>query len=238
MYQTPQKPFADVSPRLLCFRDVWADTSRFEGLTFKGPLEWLRQSRVKIVNESKELPVQVIHGAEAATLEKASRQNAEPELDLIEPRAMFGGEDETNPMGYIGQESGSGLHRLKDSCFPFDAEFICYPAVLCDQTNQGFRLVRVEIVGDEYPGVFGREVDGFVNVRREVLLGARRPRRRREYTACGDLESGDQGGSAMPFVLEFSSFGSSGAHGLRGRDELFGLNARLFIQADGVDAQL
>lgn len=65
--------------------EMWATPLRFEGLAFEGPSERFRESGIKIVNKSNALLVQVLHRAEAAAFEEASRQNAKPELDLIEP---------------------------------------------------------------------------------------------------------------------------------------------------------
>ena len=51
----------------------------------------------------------VCRRAEVPTFQKATRQDAKPQLDLIEPRPMFGRKMEHMLMRWVAQE-GSSLH--------------------------------------------------------------------------------------------------------------------------------
>src|SRR5262245_34123831 len=64
------------------------DCQRFMAIC---PLEGLRHGGVKVVNKRQESCLEVVHRRKTGPLEQLARQDAKPQLNLIEPRGMFGG---------------------------------------------------------------------------------------------------------------------------------------------------
>src|SRR6202022_3704045 len=94
-----------------------------------------------------------------------------------------------------------------------------------NETNDGLGEVDVEIVADDIPpGVGGGAAQHLAEKSRKILLGpgvADHPL----DLAGGDVESGDQGLSAMAAVLELAPLDLARHHRQPGRHALQGLNA-------------
>src|SRR6266567_1006689 len=107
----------------------------------------------------------------------------------------------------------------------FDAELAVETAVARNEANDGLGAVDVEIVADDIPpSVGGGAAQHVAEKSREILLGpcvADHPL----DLASGDVESGDQGLSAVPPILELTPFDLAWHHRQPRRDTLQGLNA-------------
>ncbi len=94
-----------------------------------------------------------------------------------------------------------------------------------NEANDGLGAVDVEIVADDIPpSVGGGAAQHVAEKSREILLGpcvADHPL----DLASGDVESGDQGLSAVPPILELTPFDLAWHHRQPRRDTLQGLNA-------------
>src|SRR5436309_4978774 len=77
-------------------------TSSRQRLACIGPLERLRHSSVKVLDEVDQRLMQLLDGVETGAFEQASNQDAKPNLDLIEPGGMLGGIDKADPVVRIG----------------------------------------------------------------------------------------------------------------------------------------
>jgi len=140
-------------------------------------------------------------------------------------------------VGGIGEEGGAGRHRVQDARLALDAEIVGQAAAGGDESDQGFGLVGVEVVGEEEPTRVGVGVDGLSDVRGEVLLGAARAKGGGKDRPGGDVEGGDQAEGAVADVLVFAAFGAAGAHGLGGCRAFERLEAGHLVGADHMTAE-
>lgn len=69
-----------------------------------------------------------------------------PNLNLIEPRTMLGGEVKHDFMSGVTQEIGLSWHRFKNTRYPFHPERNLKPFKFCHKPNQGFRLMSVQTI--------------------------------------------------------------------------------------------
>ncbi len=97
-------------------------TSRLEGPACVGPAERLGEDMVKVPDEIEHARLKIVERGKAGALEQSSREDREPDLDLIEPRAVPWGIDEADPMGGVLQELAARLLRLENPALAFDAE--------------------------------------------------------------------------------------------------------------------
>ena len=125
---------------------------RFQWTPRIGPLKRFGHGLIEVVDEIKDLLFQVIYGGETGAFEQASRQDTKPDLDLIEPRSMLGGIDESDAMRRIGQECGSGRLRLEDARAPLFPQVLVQVTHVNHQRHQRFGLMGVEVIHDEDPG--------------------------------------------------------------------------------------
>ena len=70
--------------------------SLLERLPGVGPVEGVGHSRVVVGDELSELGLEVGHRGEVAAAEALSVGDAEKDLDLVKPRAVFGQVDEAD----------------------------------------------------------------------------------------------------------------------------------------------
>ena len=68
--------------------------------------------------------LQMLLGREIAAPQELADQDREPDLDLVDPRRVLGGEVEDDAMGWIAQESLTLGHRLEDAGFSLLAEIV------------------------------------------------------------------------------------------------------------------
>ena len=126
------------------------------------------------------------------TGKQATHQNAEPDLNLVEPGAVSGGIDEANAMAGVGEKGGTRAHAGEMTTFAFDAQ-VLLDATLCGyQTHQRFRLMGIELIGDKDPGGFWIGLDGLGDVSGEVGFGARGSNAGRDDLPGGHVHIGDQ----------------------------------------------
>ncbi len=142
---------------------------------------------------------------------------------------MLGGIHETDAMAWIGEKSGTGTHAGEMAAFAFDAQLLLDATLHRHQTDQGFGLVRVELIGDKDPGGLGIGLDGLLDVSGKVCFGACRSDTRRHDLPGGHRQVGNQTLRAMPFVFEFLTLDMTGLHRQAGVQTFQRLDARHFI---------
>ncbi len=59
--------------------------------------------------------------------------------------------DKPDPMVFIFEKLCSCFHRPQDPTFPLFSQIFLYPAFLCHQSHQRFRLMRVELIHNKDP---------------------------------------------------------------------------------------
>src|ERR1700730_2331064 len=127
-------------------------------------------------------------------------------------------------MVLLTQKGLAGCLGSEDAGLAFDAELGLETATARHEANDGLGEVDVEIVADDIPPcVGGSAAQHIAEKSREILLGpsvANHP----FDLACGNVESGDQGLSAMPTILELTSLDLTRHHRQPRRDALQGLN--------------
>ena len=179
--------------------------SCLEGSAGIGPAERLSEDVVEVVDEVEYAGSQVVDRSKAGALEQSSSEDGEPDLDLVEPRAGSRGVHKADLVRGILQKRAARLLGLEDPGLALDTEGLFAPAVPGNQLDERCRAVRVELVGDEYPTRIGIGLDSRRDMRGEIGLGSRRPERRTQDFAGGDLEVGDQTQGAVAVVLELDA---------------------------------
>jgi hypothetical protein len=159
------------------------------------PLEGLGVP-IEVVDEGQDALPQFGGRGEAGPLEQPPHQDAEPNLDLIEPGGMLGQVDELNAMARVTQEGRPRRHRLHDAVLALHPQVVGDSARPGDQPHQGLGLMDVQLVHDE-------------DVAR---IRPRRPDRRADQPAGGNLEVGDQALRAVPDVLELAALDVARLH--------------------------
>ena len=71
--------------------------------------------RLKYAMKAKTWALQVRHGGEVAAAEQLADQDAQPELDLVEPRAVLGRVVEDDAVAGVAQERRPGGHGLEEA---------------------------------------------------------------------------------------------------------------------------
>src|SRR5262249_42713347 len=154
--------------------------------------ERLAEDPVEVLDERARFRAQIVKRGEARPLEETAGQDREPNLDLVEPRAVTWCVDESNAVGAGLQKFPTGLLRLENALLALDAKVILNATALGDQFDQLGRAVRVELVHHEEPASCGVGVDGARDVRDEVHLGASWADRWADDLARHDVEVRDQ----------------------------------------------
>src|SRR5277367_3579401 len=87
--------------------------SNLEGASRVGPLEWLGEDLVEVIDKRQQFPAEIVHRRETAATDDLAHNHPKHDLDLIEPRTVFGRVHETDAMALLGQELLPTLHRLQ-----------------------------------------------------------------------------------------------------------------------------
>src|SRR6266545_3912452 len=206
-----------------------SDRERPSGI---GPAKRLAEDVVEVLDEIEHARSQIFKRSKAGTLEKAASQDGEPDLDLVEPRAVAGGIDESNSVGGVLQEGLTRLLRLEDALLALEAELLLDAAAFGDQLNQRGGSVGIELVGHEDPWRVGIGVDSPRDVGGEIRLGSSRPNRGADDHACHDVEVRDQTQGAVSDVLELDALDEARPNRLRFMQTFEGLHAGLLVSAD------
>src|SRR5205823_231257 len=116
-----------------------------------GPAEGLGHGLVEVSDELLDPGAQGVLTGEIAAAKELSHQDREPNLDLVEPRCVFGREVKGDAMLRVAQECFSGRLGCEDARLSFDAEFDLEAAGAGNKADDGLREVDVEIVANDVP---------------------------------------------------------------------------------------
>lgn len=168
----------------------------------------------------------VLGGTEVAPFQKTPRQDAKPQLHLVEPGAMFGRKVEHMLMAWIAQERPP-LHSAAQ--VPGNKGHL---APLGDQTADREAPMGIEIIHHPVVALHIRELlDDGGQMRGEILTGACLAQIPDDLSR-GDDERGDQGPYPMTDVLVLAFLRFPRGNGLCGVFALQNLHAGLFIGAN------
>ena len=101
--------------------------SLLEGLAGVGPVEGVGHGRVVVDDELSELGLEVGHRGEVVAAQALSSGDAEEDLDLVEPRAVFGQVNEADAVANVREELAPSRHRFEDAANVFFPRESCTP---------------------------------------------------------------------------------------------------------------
>ena len=114
------------------------------------------------------------------------------------------------------QKFAARLLGLEDPGLAFEAEGLFQPTASGNQFDERCRAVRIELVGDEDPTRIGIGLDSGLDMRGKIGLGSRRPERRADNFAGGDLEVRNQTQGAVSVVLQLDALDQTRPSGFAG----------------------
>jgi len=149
---------------------------------------------------------------EVATLDHSPYQDAEPNLDLIEPGRMLGHVDKLYPVARLAQKSGPAGYRLHYSRLAFLTQFVAKPTVCCNQAYQAFRLMGVQLVGHEEPDRIRVGSHRLADMSDKVGFRAPWAETGCHDLATHDIEIGNQAECAVTLVFKLAAFRKTWLH--------------------------
>ena len=142
--------------------------------------------------------------------------------------------DDADPVLRVFEERLARRHVREDAVLSLDPEIVVDAAPLRHQTDERFRLVRVELVEHEDPGAIRVAVNRPGDVGREVVLGSRGADAREDGLSCHHVEVRDEAQRAVALVFELDALGLARSRRLRRVNPFECLNAGLLVGADDV----
>src|SRR6266568_245514 len=88
------------------------NVSGLEGASRVRPLEGLGEYLVEVIDKRQQLRAEVVHRRETPATDDLAHDHPKHDLDLVEPRAVFGRVHEADAMTLLRQERLPTLHRL------------------------------------------------------------------------------------------------------------------------------
>ena len=96
---------------------------------------------IEVGNECQDPFTQVSHRRPTRTSEQAANQDAEPDLNLVEPGTVFGSVDEANTMAGVGEQSSTCGHVGEVAAFAFHTQVLLDVTLRSHQAHQGLGLM-------------------------------------------------------------------------------------------------
>ena len=93
------------------------------------PTKRLSEDIIEVADEVEHACLQIVERSKAGALEQPSSEDREPDLDLVEPRAVSWRVNKTDPVRGVLQKRAARLLGLEDPGLALDAEGIVEPAV-------------------------------------------------------------------------------------------------------------
>lgn len=220
---TRAKPRSAESLLAACLAEGRVANQRLPGV---GPAVGMGAASVVIVQIGGQACDEFLGRCEIAAFQEAACQSAEPQLDLVEPRAVFGREVEDMLVIGIGQErapllAGAQVFLVEWQAVELRQEFANLEAPMGVQVVEDpmAALAVGELRGDM--GQMGGEIDA----------GARHAQVPHDF-AGGDDERGDQATGAVTDVFMLAFFGFAWLGQNRGMFSLEDLHAGFFVRAN------
>ncbi len=173
---------------------------------------------------------------EGSASEHATHQDAEPDLDLVQPGRVAWRVHKANAVALILQECFARHFRFQHAAPALFSQVIGQLALPSHISYQAFGPVNVQLVADDDPLRVRVGTHGASHVVHKVHFGPRGLYCRAHDLARHHVQVGDQALRAVAFVLEFAAFDLAGSCGLGRGDAFQRLDAGHFIGADRVSA--
>ncbi len=93
-----------------------------EGFAGVGPVEGMGHGRVVVDDERSDLGLEVGHRGEVPAAQAFSLEDAEEDLNLVEPRAVFWQVDEADPVADVREELAPRRHGFENAANVFFPE--------------------------------------------------------------------------------------------------------------------
>src|SRR5258708_8401936 len=138
-----------------------------------GPVKSAVGGVVVVGNKGQDAGAQLLHGEATESGKQATDEDAEPDLNLVEPGTVSGSIHEANAMSRVGEKGGARAHAGEMTTFAFDAQVFLYFTLRSYQTHQRFRLMGVQLISDKDPGGVRISLEGLDEVSGKVGFGAR-----------------------------------------------------------------
>src|SRR5258706_9806774 len=84
---------------------------------FVSPVKRAMRSAIVVGNKGQDALTQLLHGDPTGTCQQAAYQNAEPDLNLVEPGTVFGSVDQAKAMARVGEKGGTRAHAGEMTAF-------------------------------------------------------------------------------------------------------------------------
>lgn len=211
---------------------------RAQRLACVGPAKRLGQDGVEVLDEVREALLERLQRIKGASFERSTREDAEPDLHLIQPGCMTRCVNKADSVSRCFEERLAGLHASENTAFTLHSEVIIDAASLRHEPDEPLGLVGVELVCDEDPCRIGIEIHRLRDVCDKVLFCSRRTDRWRDGLASHHIEVRDEAERAVPLVLELDALGETRSRRQRRMEPLERLDACLLISADDVASLL
>ncbi len=140
---------------------------------FVGPVKGPIGGAIVVSNKGQDAGAQLLHGEATESRKQATDQDAEPDLNLVEPGTVSGSIHEANAMSRVGEKGCARTHAGEMATFAFAAQIFLYITLRSYQTHQGFRLMGVQLISDKDPGSVRIRLEGLDDVSDKVGFGAR-----------------------------------------------------------------
>ena len=89
---------------------------------FVGPAKGPIAGAIVVSNKGQDAGAQFLHGAATESRKQATDEDAEPDLNLVEPGTVSGSIHEANAMSGVGEKGGTRAHAGEMATFAFDAQ--------------------------------------------------------------------------------------------------------------------
>ena len=178
-----------------------------KSLALIGPTKRLCHGSVEIGDKGQHFSLEISDGGKGGAFEQLANQNAEPNLNLVHPGSVLRRLVKDNTMGWVREKGGAALHRGQNAGFPFDPQVDVQIGLLSHVADQGFGLMRVEVIKDKMPldDVWGG-LHGALDMSEKILLIPRGASRKIRYLTGGHRKVDDERQRTVPKVFKFSAF--------------------------------
>ena len=209
-----------------------------QDLTSIGPVIRFCHGLIKVYDERFNGFLKCLQSVETHPPRHLASQCAEPDFNLVQPRAVARSKEKLNAMTRVGQERHTTCNRFENAACAFLSKLLMDAASFRDVANTRLAAVGREVVGDQ--SVAGTEIlpDKIVDIFQVVFLGPRLAKHGTKNFARGDMQIPKQTQRPVTNVLVFTQGDFAGSEGTIRYDSLQRLDTGLFVDADCVNALL
>ena len=204
---------------------------------FVGPVKGPIAGTIVVRNIGQDAGAQLLHREATESRKQATDEDAEPDLNLVEPGAVSGSIHEANAMSGVGEKGCTGAHAGERATFAFDTQLLLDITLRSDQAHQCFRLMGVELISNKDPGGVRIGLEGLGDVSGKVGFGARGSNAGSDDLSSGYVQVGNETLCPVSEVFKFLSLDVTRLHGQRRVETFEGLDAGHLIGTGHIRAR-